>query len=273
MIIDLPVNNIPFTVVVGVKTKQPERITLIVEDKNISHTPYMYYGAMEVKGYREFYLKFPSPPKAMYLSIFNSKYRNNPKGDSTFAITKMEVKSLGKNPIWLTDADREFLDFATKFSKRAKILKSGRCDNPVVYRSKNLHYFIRYCDVITSRFSNEPLTTPARVGHETGIIDVSKKEIWNKTVSSILLYLLHEYSHKYKNPKINLEIGNEYAADLNALWIYLSEGYPIHEIIPAFALIFKKANTEWNRRRLAYIWKFVNDFAEGKLKNKIPKYQ
>jgi len=273
MIIDLPVNSISFILIVGIETKQPQRITLIVEDKNIPHTPYMYYGRMLVNGYREFYLKFPSPPKAMYLQIFNSKYPSNPKADSTFSIKKMDVKPLEKNPIWLTDADREFIDFALKFSKRAKILASGTCDNPAVYRSKNLKYFIRYCDVITSRYNNSPLTTPARVGHETGIIDVSKKEIWNKTVSSILLYLLHEYSHKYKNPKININIGNEYSADLNALWIYLSEGFPIHEIVPAFELIFRKVDTEQNKKRLSYIWRFVNDFVEGRLKNKIPKYK
>lgn len=273
MIIDLPVNSIPFTFIIGVKTKQPQRLTLIVEDKNIEHTPYMYFGKMKVNGYREFYLKFPSPPKAMYLSIFNSYYPNSPKADSTFSITKLDVKPLNKNNIWLTDADKEFLDFAIKFSKRAKILKSGSCDNPVIYRSKKLKYFIRYCDVITSRYTKVPLTTPARVGHDSGVIDVSKKEIWNKTVSSILLYLLHEYSHKYKNPKINLNIGNEYSADLNALWLYLSEGFPIHEVTPAFALIFDKVDTPQNRKRLSYIWQFVNDFSKGKLNNKIPKYQ
>ena len=49
-----------------------------------------------------------------------------------------------------------------------------------------------------------------------------------------LIILLHEYSHKYSNPKIGRKIEDEVAADINALRMYLSKGYSEVEAQYAF---------------------------------------
>jgi len=82
-----------------------------------------------------------------------------------------------------------------------------------------------------------------------------------------LMILLHEFSHKYKNPKIGLEISNELGADINALYIYLGLGFSKIDAICVFAKVFLGAQTDSNLDRMRkindYIRKFENqEFAK-----------
>ena len=72
--------------------------------------------------------------------------------------------------------------------------------------------------------------------------------------------LLHEYSHKYKNPKMGLEISNEIGADINALYIYLGLGWSKVDIITVFAKVFLKAQTEGNIKRMRKIMEYIEKF-------------
>ena len=83
-----------------------------------------------------------------------------------------------------------------------------------------------------------------------------------------LVILLHEFSHKYMNPKIGREISDEVSADINALNIYLSLGYPMIEAQYAFLKVFKGANNELNKRRYLILDDFMKKFESGELENK-----
>jgi hypothetical protein len=72
--------------------------------------------------------------------------------------------------------------------------------------------------------------------------------------------LLHEFSHKYKNPKIGLEIGNEIGADINALYIYLGLGFSKIDAICVFGQVFLKAQTPGNQARMRKIMDYINKF-------------
>jgi hypothetical protein len=104
------------------------------------------------------------------------------------------------------------------------------------------------------------MNTPARIGHKSGIIEVSKNSFDKYTVAMRMIILLHEFSHKYKNPKIGLEISNETGADINALYIYLGLGFSKIDAICVFAKVFLRAQTESNINRLRRITDYIEKF-------------
>jgi hypothetical protein len=79
--------------------------------------------------------------------------------------------------------------------------------------------------------------------------------------------LLHEFSHKYMNPKIGREISDEISADINALNIYLSLGYPYIEAQYAFLKVFRGANNPFNKKRYLILDDFIKKFINGELEN------
>ena len=136
-----------------------------------------------------------------------------------------------------------------------------------MFQTADNEYNIKYFDVIKDAMSGKVMNTPARIGHNSGIIEVAKYKFDSYTIPMRMIILLHEYSHKYKNPKIGLEISNEIGADINALYIYLGLGFSKIDAICVFANVFLKAQTKSNvermRKIMDYIQRFENqEFAE-----------
>jgi ferritin len=77
-----------------------------------------------------------------------------------------------------------------------------------------------------------------------------------------MMILLHEYSHKYRNPKIGIEISNEIGADINALYIYLGLGFSKIDAICVYANVFLKAQTQGNIARMRKIMDYINKFEQ-----------
>jgi hypothetical protein len=75
-----------------------------------------------------------------------------------------------------------------------------------------------------------------------------------------VIILLHEFSHKYRNPKIGLPISNEFGADINALYIYLGSGFSKIDAICVFAKVFLKAQSDENIKRLRKIQDYIQRF-------------
>lgn len=259
-----PTNKHAFALVIGVKSEAP--IKMIVEAKD-DRKPATYYIRRkgDVDGYREFELKFPQSPNTTVVSIYNVKNGNIPEGeDKTFIITKFEVRKLKVDPIVLRQKDINFIKFAKEFSESASILSSGD-KKPSVYRSDDGAFYIDYYNVIKDRKTGRVMNTPARVGHNTGIIEVSKNSFYKYTVPMRMIILLHEYSHKHKNTELKRPIGDETAADINALNMYLAMGYPDVEALQAFLYVFKGANNDANHKRYKIILDFVRKYKSGEL--------
>jgi hypothetical protein len=108
--------------------------------------------------------------------------------------------------------------------------------------------------------SGTVLNTPARIGHKTGVIEVSKRRFDSYTIPMRMIILLHEFSHKYKNPKIGLDISDETGADINALYIYLGLGFSKIDAICVFAKVFLKAQTKGNIERMRKIMDYIQRF-------------
>lgn len=274
MLFKLPLNNLPMTILVTVENNTSEPIPIAVEAFD-PKKPETYYYKRKVQVTKEFPfdLKFPITPKVLGLKIYNLKNGNANDGrDTTFKITKFEPAPLKTNPLWLTTDDQSFIKFAKQFSENASILHSG-VRKPAIYRSNDAKFEIDYFDVILDRKTGKEVNTPARIGHKSGIIEVSKKDFIQYTVPMRMIILLHEYSHKYKNGTIGKPIEDETAADINALAIYLSMGFSEIEAIRAFTTVFKGANNAANEKRLKILHEFVRKFNNGELGNNITSYR
>lgn len=259
-----PTNKIPFTLVIGVQTTAPCEIKIEAQDANKLHTFYANRKGI-VNGYREFEVKFPQSPANAAVSVYNIANGNViGRTDPSFTITKIAAKPLETRAIWQSAQDRSFVKFAQWFSENAANFTSGDMI-PHIYRSDDAQFTIDYYNKIRDRQTGAFVNTPARIGHDKGIIEVSKKDFLTYTVPMRMIILLHEYSHKWKNPKNNLDMANEAAADIAALDMYLSLGYSPMEAHQAFLYVFNGAKTPENHKRYLIIKDYIEKFERGEL--------
>lgn len=263
----IPSNGLPFTIILGIQTKSPEEISVIAKDFSKPNTYYISRKGT-VNGYQEYELKFPQTPRLLVFSIFNTKKGNTPNDeDKSFSIVKFDAQELKTYPLWADKDINNFVKFAKEFCANASVISAGD-RKPSIYRSNDGKFCIDYYNKIRNRKTGEYVSTPARIGHNTGIIEISKSDFEKYTIPMRLVILLHEFSHKYMNPKIGREISDEVSADINALNIYLSLGYPMIEAQYAFLKVFKGANNELNKRRYLILDDFMKKFESGELENK-----
>lgn len=267
MIKPIKTNKRPITIKFGVRTSSPQMIRIVASDLDKQNEFPTYYENRKdiVNGYKEFEVKMPQSPKNVLLSVYNvaNGLRRNGE-DRTFKVVNGKISNLVTCPIWMSPETVSFLKFAKKFAENASNFTAGD-KVPHIYRSGDgqftIDYYLRIRDRKTGRF----VSTPARIGHNTGVIEVSKKAFLKYTVPMRVIILLHEFAHKWLNPKINRPISYETGADINALNIYLSEGYPFIEAHQAFLYVFKDANNDSNHKRYKIIKDFIDKFSKGEI--------
>lgn len=265
----LNTNRQPQTISVYVASRRPVKVRIVAMDKNKKHTKYIdHSGVIKTPGKdgllrEKFDIMLPSSPKELRIVVFNRAVGNK-KNDKTFAVQKF-----GKTgaKIWDIETDyktRAFLKFAQQFAENAGVLKTweeaGKKDDSGIYESDNGNFRIRYVDVCRDE-KGRPLTTPARIGNKSGIIEVAKKYFVKYTVAMRMIILMHEYSHFWLNPNM----ANEIQADFNGLYMYLGSGFSPIEAYQAFTYVFDNADTSGNRLRMQMIDKYVQDFMAGNI--------
>lgn len=247
-----------FCLYITVKCKGEKSFRVVAADKGKANSKYAdrVIKIMAVdNGQRDIYLSFPISPKMLVIAVMNVK---DPK-DNDFEITLKEG-AIRPSTAWLDADTKSFVQMAIIFSQVAGFTK---IEPPYkMYQSSDDLYKIKYFDVIRDAGSGKALSTPARIGHTTGIIEVSQDKFKNYTIPMRMIILLHEFSHKYKNPKMGLEINNETGADINALYIYLGLGFSKIDAIYVFANVFFKAQTDQNIKRMRSITEYINKFEE-----------
>jgi hypothetical protein len=245
-------DNKKFSLYITIKCKTPKTFRVWSEDANKKNSKYAD-RQIDVSGERTIYFSFPVSPKELYVAVFNvSDLR-----DDDFEVV-LEQKPLKDYNIALDSETLNFLKLALYFSQVSGF--SDATQNGVLYKTDDDLFRIKYFDVIRNHLNGKPMNTPARIGHKTGIIEVAKAKFDNYTIPMRLMILLHEFSHKYKNPKIGLEISNEIGADINALYIYLGLGFSKIDAICVFAKVFLGAQTESNLERMRKINDYIHKF-------------
>lgn len=217
---------------------------------------------IEVDGERTIFFSFPVSPKNILIGVSNIA----DKSDRGFTVS-IEEKPLREFEIWLDSDSREFLNLAIDFSQRCgfeSAANSGR-----LWQTADERFKIKYFPVIRDYMSGQAMSTPARIGHTSGIIETSQMKFDKYTIPMRMMILLHEFSHKYMNPKINLPISNEFGADINGLYIYLGCGFSKVDAIYVFVNVFLKAQTPQNLARMRNIMEYIEKFEKGEIAKQI----
>lgn len=201
-------------------------------------------------------LKFPLTPDVLRVTILCER-----AVQKSFELQAIKVTEDTKCPLELTDKDRDFVRFAKWFAVDCDRLSAG--EKGTLYQSEG--FTILYLDTLTD--GSIELTTPARISRASGVIEVSKRAIELYSVPMLLVMLLHEYAHKYKNPEYGKAIDNELTADLIALNIALNLGFDPVELQNCFRAVFATKDTELNRRRMGAINEFISLFVKNESNN------
>ncbi len=250
----------------------PQKLKIQAYDNN---KPFSYYykSATDVstKGKRVT-LKFPLSPNGLMVLVYPDSYsdyrdyiQQTAGRNEGFGIKNTKIETLKTYPIWLSKEDESFIRFAEKFSTNAANYSATQRNGiPSIYKSDDGKFVINYFDVITER-NGSTVSTPARIGHDTGEIDVAKRDFLKYTIPGRMAILLHEYAHKHLNNKAGLKMSDEIGADINALNIYLSLGFSPYEALNVFLNVFENANNEMNHQRYLVLNDFVDKFQKGEL--------
>lgn len=214
---------------------------------------------IEVVGTRTIHFSFPVSPKTLFVGCGNIQ---NPQ-DKDFKVELSEGKLMDYN-VWLDAETKNFLNLCIPFSQVCGFESAS--NNGRLYSSKDKAFNIKFFNVISD--GGKINSTPARIGHTTGTIEVAKTKFNAYTIPMRVIILLHEYSHKFRNPKIGLEIGNEIGADINALYIYLGLGFSKIDAICVFANVFLKSQTKGNMERMRKINDYVDKFEKEQFAKK-----
>lgn len=278
-------------VAITINTSSEVMVKIIAWDNTRPFTSYTNRVGT-VNGSRTFKIRLPRSPKQLFISISNQEngeygdiYRmnngqlekvNQAQADPTFSVTKIKEENLFQDRSRYDSNNpnvKSALKFFEEFSERAGFLTAGGS----VYYSNDGKYTIRYLDVIRdtnefiedengNKFRNpefgQEVVTPARIGWDTGLIEVSKKHFIGYTIGERLIILLHEFSHGYRN---NVK-ENEKEADRNALKIYLPEGYPRIEAFKAFLTVFMTSPTDQNEERSEQIDSIISKYESHEYK-------
>lgn len=257
MVYRIPTRYEEFTLLIKIKTNQPEKIHLNISDEGQKNTVFTDRWKT-VNGECSFFVRMPISGKNALINIYNEKYGERPaEKENTFEVVDISKLPLEKKMDVLDFSNPElksFINFCTRFCFNAGVLTSG------TYKSNDSRFEIEYVPTIIGKNGNE-LQTPARISKDNGRIQVAQKKFIPNTVPMRMAILLHEYSHYYVNDDIN----NESEADLNGLLIYLGLGYPRFEAHEAFLKTFVDTPTEQNKVRYDRIKDFIMRFENNNL--------
>lgn len=251
MIFSVPTRYEELTLLVKVRTYEPQKIRIKVIDAEQPNTTFTD-RYKTINGESIFFVRMPVSAKEVLVYVYNEAYGNLEQGIDK----SVEVVSITKEPLekkldvidFSNPLVRSFVNFATRFSYNAGSLPSGN------YASDDKQFVIKYLPIIEDNGVEQ--TTPARIDIDSGIIEVSKRQFIEYTIPNRMAILLHEFSHIYLNDNVDDEV----EADLNGLLIYLGLGYPRIEAFEVFAKTFMNNPTDENGMRFDRIKNFIDNF-------------
>ena len=239
----------PFHLILGLRIRKPLNLRVTVFD---SITKRIYaQRRLKLSKSLELLIKMPIVPNELTARIVAE---NQTPGQKDFTLERIEVKPDTICPLELTENDGKFIAFAKWFSTELPRLEAG--EKGTIYQSEG--FSILYLNSLMD--GGTELTTPARIDRSSGMIEISKKAITDYTVPMLIIMLLHEYGHKWKNPEYGKEVANELTADIIAVHMALNLGFDFTEVENCYRAVFAKKDTELNRKRMKAISEFIHLF-------------
>lgn len=238
----------------GIRVNRPVGLHLKVYDPQSGRV--FADRRIKIQGSTEMEVKLPIVSDVLRAELTEDSNRHG-KG---FLIESIRVKPDTKCPVELSDKDKAFIQFAKWFAVELPYLEAG--EKGTLYQSEG--FSILYLDELKE--GEQELTTPARIERATGVIEISKKAVKDYTVPMLIIMLLHEYGHKWKNPQYGKEVSNELTADIIAVHIALNLGFDYREVENCYRAVFAKKDSELNRRRMKAIAEFIHLFRQNEPK-------
>ena len=245
-------NSNPMTLNITIICKGRKRFRVWAEDAGKKFSKYAD-RIIDVENSRTIYFSFPVSPKNLFLGCLNAD--NIKDDDFQFILQEAPLK---KYDIYEDDNTKKFVQLAINFSQVMGFRPPAQ--QGTFYQTKDEQFRIKLLPQIIDYNSGKLINTPARIGHNTGIIEISWEKFAKYTIPMRVCILLHEFSHKYKNPQIGLQISNEFGADINGLYIYLGNGFSKIDAICVFSKVFLIAQTEGNMQRIRKIHSYIQKF-------------
>lgn len=217
-------------------------VSIVGFDHTQKNTDYFKREMFLKGGTQEFLFNMPQSPKKLSVYIFEPSQ----KVDNFNA--KIKLVPLEQVALYVDQLTADFIKFSQWFSEKCGVLPIGD------YTNKKKQFLIEYVNTIKDydRQGNlVAVNTPSRIHKTNNSIQVEKSTFDKFTIPIRNLILLHEYSHNF----LSKTRDNEVQADLNALNIYLSLGYPYYEAKYGFDNIF--TNSSVNNARMQYIDNFL----------------
>ena len=184
-------------------------------------------------------LNMPISPEFLSIDIYGEN--NMPAGAKLYDIALENIES---KQLFLSPADQEYLDCAEWLAQNCRALPYN------TYKRGNV-VFDYVNQIIDSQ--DGPLTTPARVDHETGLVEVAGMYIKEYSVPMIVFVMMHERTHAEKDTV------DESECDINAANVCLRRGYSKLEIIYAGTKILP--DTQEGRYRLDRLVNYVQNWS------------
>jgi hypothetical protein len=251
---EINTDNNSFCLYVQIRCEGTKKIRIWAEDLGKKNSKYADREVL-VEGSRKIYLSFPVAPKRLVLCAVDTANVQS----KDFEITTMQTQLRDFN-IWIDEESRDFLKLALNFSQVCGFEPASNQGR--IFTDEDKKFSIKYFDIIRDYASGKTLNTPARIGHNTGRIEIAKAKFDSYTIPMRMAILLHEFSHVFKNPKIGLNVSDEIGADINALYIYLGLGFSKIDAICVYANVFLKAQTQGNVERMRKIMDYINKFEQ-----------
>lgn len=244
-------HNEKFTLAITILCNGKKRFRVWAEEDKRHNSKYADRLIIVDKS-RTIFFQFPVSPEKLFFACINADSVN----DNDFEVIT-EIKPLKHYQIYKDSEVKDFVDLANYFSQ---VCGYGVPEKKgTIFQTGDKKFNIRFLPQIRDAKGN-PINTPARVAHQSGIIEVSYEKFKRYTIPMRMMILLHEFSHKYRNEKIGLQISNEFGADINGLYVYLGVGYSKIDAICVFANVFLKAQSNENMQRMRKIQSYIQSF-------------
>lgn len=240
----LQTENNPVSIKIAVTSSVP--VDLIIKGNDVNHMNSIYFQR-EVKffsGVNEFDIPMPLTPKRLKVCAYS-------KDKTSIKINYIKAAALSwETPVYFNSEDKEYYNFIFDFCKKAGYLPAG------IYYSLNKKFKIKLSDKIYDE-NGRISSTPARVFHDDGEIEISKDKFKIMTVFMRVMILLHERFH-IRLPRESDPLKEEEKADLAALTVYRAFNFPKTEALASFIKVFRPVNASHERALLERTDKLFN---------------
>jgi hypothetical protein len=234
----------PKPAIIGIKGYEKDKANTLHIDRK--------YGSEEKPFTGRTTLKFPFPNRFGRLKL---EVVNMLTGSKDVVIEKISHVNLKPKDLTVSPLTRSFIKFAQEFAKAV-----GHSE-PGLYASDDQKFQISLLDKIRDYQTGEVLDTPARINHQTGLIEVSKTDFDAMTVTNRFYILLHEYVHYANNTTDEVE------CDLLAAKTCMELGYSAIECLYSVSKLFMYNTTahptqrQEQETRVKQVRDFISKFA------------